>query len=314
MSESKEYLRMRKFISFLCMVGVLISPSMVFAINFTDGVWSTSFDYSEECSQRGNLGNAECASVSDDGIYWDWGANMLGGHSTEAVAGANNDEGDGGLGFRSWVGDGTNNQTGEARIDFPSPQKELWIRWYHRYQAGFSWSGGDPDYDKTLYINTDGMSLIPQHAANGKWSLTILGGGSTYQATANSNLTWTDVFGSTSDGLFHLFEIHLKLDTNNSNGIAQMWIDGSLVIDVANVNFSAGSSASRRGFTWIEFHANQKSPSNGGPAYVDYDDIAIYNKTPPNTDSKGNPWIGPLNGFLGAGAERPKSVSGLDVE
>lgn len=32
----------------------------------------------------------------------------------------------------------------------------------------------------------------------------------------------------------------------------------------------------------------------GGDYYVDFDDMVIYNATPPNTDSGGNPYIGPL--------------------
>jgi len=299
----------------LIMLGTLVWPGMGLAIDFDNGSWTTSFDYSQECSQRGNLGNADCGSVANDGIYWNWGDNMQGGHATEAVSVANNPDGDGGLGFRSWVGDGTNKQTGVARIDFPSPQKELWLRWYQRYQAGFAWSGGEPHYDKTLYMNTGGsLALLPQHAGNGKWSLTIQGGGSTYQATSNSALKWTDVFGSTSDGLFHLFEIHIKLDTNSNDGVAQMWIDGSLVIDASGVDFSGGSSTSRQGFTWFEFHSNQDSPANGGSAYVDYDDMAIYNKTPTNTDGHSNPWIGPLNGFYGAGVKIPKPPSIDEVQ
>jgi hypothetical protein len=262
----------------------------------SSALFKTTFDYSAECSQRGNLGNATCESVENDGIYWDWGANLVGGHATEAVSAANNPDGDGGLGFRSWVGDGTNVMTGEARIDFPSPQKELWIRWYQRYEAGFAWSGGEPHYDKTFYINTEGsLAIHPQHAGNGKWSLTIQGGGETYQATTNPALTWTDVFGPTSDGLFHLFEVHIKLDTNSSDGVGQMWIDGNLVIDASGVDFSGGSSASRDGITWMEFHANQNSPANGGPAYVDYDDIEMWDTMPPATDANGNPWIGPIN-------------------
>jgi len=145
---------MRTLTPSLILVGILTWPGMATAIDFSSGSWSTSFAYSKECSQRGNLGNADCGSVSNDGIYWNWGANMLGGRSTQAVSAANNSKGDGGLGFRAWVGDGVNIQSGDTRIDFPSPQKELWIRWYQRYQAGFSWSGGGPQYDKTLYLYT----------------------------------------------------------------------------------------------------------------------------------------------------------------
>ncbi len=268
-----------------------------------DPIVSTSFDYGEECSQRGNLGNADCGSITNDGIYWNWGDNMLGGHSTEAVAEANYPDGAGGLGFRSWVGDGVNSQTGDARIDFPGgPQKELWIRWYQRYEQGFSWAGGSPQYDKTLYINSNGnSSVLPQHASNGGWALTMQGAPDYYQAVSQPNITWNDVFGSSSDGQFHLFEIYIKMDTNSSDGIGRMWIDGNLVIDSNGLDYSGGNSSSRQGWTWMEFHSNQRSPENGRPYYVDYDDMAIYVEPPPNTDSNGYPWIGPVNGGSGGG-------------
>jgi|GEM_PF-1759003 len=261
-----------------------------------EGGWQTSFDYAEECSQRANLGNADCGVVADDGIYWNWGANTQGGHSTQAVADANYPGGAGGLGFRSWVGDGNNIQTGEARIDFDGAQTELWIRWYQRYQAGFAWEGGTPYYDKTLYIWSEGNSAVnPQHAAIPQaFAMTALGSPDEYQAVASNGIDWNDVFGDTSDGQWHLFEIHIRMDSDSTDGVAQMWIEGDLVIDESDVDYSGGDPASRDGWTWLEFHSNQNAPLNGGFAYVDYDDMAIFTTPPPRNDPAGNPWIGPV--------------------
>ena len=300
----------------LIMLGTLVWPGMALAIDFSNGGWSTSFDYGQECSQRGNLGNANCGSVSNDNIYWNWGDKMQGGHATEAVSAANNPNGDGGLGFRSWVGDGTNVQTGTARIDFPAPQKELWIRWYQRYQAGFAWSGGKPQYDKTIYIRSNGgPAVLPLHATPSRgFVIASQGSPEHYQADSQPTVTWTDVFGPTSDGKWHLFEIHIKMDTNSSNGIGRMWINGNLVIDVTGIDYSGGNGVVRQGWSWFEYHSNQKTPVNGGYAYVDYDDMAIWNQTPPNNDDRGNPWIGPLNGFRGTGAlPKPMPPEPLEV-
>ena len=92
------------------------------------------------------------------------------------------------------------------------------------------------------------------------------------------------------------------MDTNNANGIGRLWVDGNPVADEVTVNYSEGNSTTRNGIKFMDFHDNQSSPGNGGPKYVDIDDMAIWKVTPPNTDSFGNPWIGPLNGFSGAGA------------
>ena len=83
------------------------------------------------------------------------------------------------------------------------------------------------------------------------------------------------------------------MDTDSSNGILRQWIDGVLVQNRANVDFSGGSSTDRQGWRWFDFHNNQSSPT-GGPYYVDYDDMVIYNTRPPSVDAGGNPFIGPI--------------------
>lgn len=127
--------------------------------------------------------------------------------------------------------------------------------------------------------------------------------------------------GATSDGLFHMFEMHIKMNTEgNADGIGRIWIDGDLKLNKTDVDYTFGRNAAdaaiiRDGMKYVEFHENQASPGNGGPAYVDYDDLAIYKTTPPNTDPvSGLPWIGPLNGFLGAGSlPRPMTPEPVDV-
>lgn len=292
--------------------------------DFDSGSWSTSFDYSQTCTQRGYFGDIDCEVVSTDSmINWSWGSGTDDGKSTQATADANNVRGDGGLGARFWVGDGVNNQLGEISISFPQQEPELWIRWYQRYEAGFKWQEGEPYYDKTLYIYSTGFGegqgwINPQYHGNagagGTWTLSILGGSDPYQAVSSLDLKWTDVFGSVSDGQFHLFEIHIKMDTDGTDGVGKMWIDGKRVINNTGVNWSEGHNATRDGWSFIEFESNQHSPDNGRYMYVDYDDIEIWNTTPPNRDEYGDPWIGPLNGFLGAGGHnRPNPPTDLQV-
>ncbi len=113
--------------------------------------------------------------------------------------------------------------------------------------------------------------------------------------------------GSYSDGLFHCFEIHLKMDSNGTDGIGRLWIDGVLRASNAGVNWSNGNATARAGWKKFFFHENQNNPGNGRPMYVDYDDMVIYNTTPPNRDAQGNPFIGPIgwNGTAPAPAPAP---------
>ena len=69
----------------------------------------------------------------------------------QITAVANYPSGGGGKGQRHWKGDGTNNVSGGTKIDFVSPQPELWIRWYMRYEQGFEWN--PLNNDKVLYID-----------------------------------------------------------------------------------------------------------------------------------------------------------------
>ena len=304
---------MRILTACLIFLGTLTWSSMGLAgtINFINGAWSTSFDYGQECGQSpwdgGGPTPQSCAAISADGI--DWTLKGSGG-DTEALIAANNPDGDGGMGARFYVGDGKNNNASRLIITFPSQEPELWIRWYMRYEPGFAWEGGSPNYDKFLYMYTkgpgggNGFAMIPGYAG-GRLGTTLNG-----QPDIRTNKSWTDVFGTTSDGLFHQFEIYIKVNTSlsASNGIVRFWIDGVLEREELNISFTENSnnpSEALDGLKRIDFHSNQGSPSNGGNTPVDYDDMAIYTVTPPNVSPDGHPWIGPVNGFSGGGGSPP---------
>jgi len=86
------------------------------------------------------------------------------------------------------------------------------------------------------------------------------------------------------DGLWHYYEVHAKapttarpigkvpIDSNTSDGILQMWIDGKLVMNFNNVWFLADNS----GWANMLFNANYQGVSATNPCTeVDMDDIAI---------------------------------------
>ena len=276
------------------------------AISFTNGKWSSTFNYGQ-CSQTGANGLSSCPANSPDGVMIGGGAASVGGNFTQVVSVANNSAGDGN-GLRFWVGDGANKNSGLVRVELPSYQKELWVRWYERYQSGFKWSS--LGYSKELYFNSGapGISVIPEFA-NSTYVLISQGTPDYYQV--QTNYGWESVMGgSVSDGKFHSYEIHLKMDTNGSNGVGQFWVDGNLKVSKVNVNWSNNNSSAQKGWNYFDLHTNQNAPSNGKTMYIDYDDMTIYNTTPPNRDAAGNPYIGPI-GSTGGGGSRdttPPSV------
>jgi hypothetical protein len=273
---------MRILVFCLCLI---FSTPAIAAISFVDGRWSSTFN----CSEWTQGGNLNCDGVSPGGT---WTCQGKAGQITTA---ANNPAGGGGKGFRHWQGDGSNVNSGGISINFPSPQREFWIRWYHRYEAGFKWSY--LNYDKILYIRTkaSGKDVIPEYKYNDQYLVYAQGGSNPSGMISNNGTGWRNVMGgAASDGRFHVHELYLKMDTNGTNGIGRYWIDGKLIISKTNVNYSNGSSLAREGWLSILVGSNQSSPANGRPMYVDYDDIAIYRTTPPNVDAHGNRFIGPI--------------------
>ena len=246
--------------------------------------WSTTYNCPEWDQTQG--------SPSCDGLQkaLDGTCQGLGEQFTQS---ANYPGGGGGKGQRHWEGDGTNIQSGGTVLYFKAPQKELWIRWYMRYEKGFKWS--TLSYDKWLYINTGAQSkdVIPEfHGSNGI-SLIAQGTPDYYQVSTN-NRGWQSIYGSQSDGSWFCVELHIKMDTNGKDGIGRLWLNGELIASNTAVNWSGGNTTARQG--WIRFiiGSNQKSPSNGRPMYLDFDDFYITNTRPSNRDAHGNYFIGPI--------------------
>lgn len=152
-----------------------------------------------------------------------------------------------------------------------------------RYQAGFAWS--TLGYEKIIYINprssADGF-VVPGFYPNDTLNVW---GGSTYNNQSLTGKGWYTVNGTTGDGLWHSYEIHIDRNTcgGTADGVIDWWIDGVLVHNQTNAQFSCSNGPAN--MREIVFGENQSSPSNGGPRYLDYDDITISNTG----------YIGPIN-------------------
>lgn len=263
---------------------VILASRSEASITFTSGKWQTTFNCAEQTQFVGTL---NC-----DGLEWGHNYTLVPGKTTQIHSDANNASGAGGRGARFWIGEGQNNNTGTLNLVFPSYQKEMWVRWYIKHQAGMAFSSLEDD--KNLYIWSAGnvTQVIPEFYTN----VYRLASQSTPDPNPviTSGWGWNQLNGgATGDGQWHCFEIYLKMDTNGSNGVGRLWVDGVLRASNTAVNWSNNSATAQLGWDHIIFEENQKYVS-GGPYAIDYDDMVVYNTTPPNVDTSGNPMIGPI--------------------
>lgn len=238
-------------------------PTLIFDSTFNCADWTQSHDAVDN-------GTPDCSDDPPSFGFQKWG-NWYVGSFDQIFATANFSGGGGSKGFRHYISDGFDNNGGGIRIDVPTAgQTELYLTWYIRYKAGATWAGagGNPQFIKMLYFN---VGASPANAIG----ITSAGGFGTTQFfpvsrnVPDTGLTsWTSVFGNPSDGLFHCLQVHLKTDTNGSDGIFQMKADGTTVADVSDVNYG-GASFTEAGTD------NQNDPANGAEVWADYDDVSM---------------------------------------
>lgn len=239
--------------------------------------WSTTYN----CANWTQSDGLYPPAISCDGLRGEGAWTCDNGDGTvreeQITAAANYPGGAGAKGQRHWKGDGANVVSGGLTAVFTSAQPELWVRWYMRYEKGFQWN--PLNNDKILYIDV-GMPNFVVFGPNWTDQLIFEVYGNPYaDGTGNGWNTImangsTDARGNkTSDGLWHEFEIHIKMDTNGSDGIAEAWVDGTKRFTRTDVNF--GSQTGKTGWSHILIGSNNRYPANGRCMYVDFDDLAI---------------------------------------
>lgn len=285
---------------------VLLIPCLSFAaetITFDgNGKWNTTFDCSEV--------NQDSA-INCDGLNWygAWTPPSYPDSKSQITSAANNPLGSGN-GERTWFEDGVANNSAAVSVVFSSSQTELWVRYYVRYELGFAWD--TLGFDKHLYFFTDGSSLFQYWGwyGNGKYAATAQVVAVPFPVQTAEGQGWDNVMsGVTSDGAFHCIEVYCKMDTDQTDGVGRVWINGILKAENTSVDYSNGDADAKLGWTFFQFNANCYDPDNGDVAYVDYDDIVVYNTTPPNTDASGNPYIGPISTVATTGSKSTGSLS-----
>lgn len=317
-----------------------------------DPPFSTSFDCPEASILYNNADNWQGCGLMEwwgnGECYCDYGdminscSSSCGQHSWINAPGifsaANNPLGSGN-GFREWI---WTNSAGTATdydvniipgyYTFSTPQKELWIRWYMRFQSGIDIA--NTYYMKTMYIRAQngGQSQCVPDFGPGADSFTLVaqgGGGSNYAGQDDANCSGCGLRTMSSgtgitDGTWHSLELHIKMDTNGgsgraANGIAQFWLDGILKIDNSSINWSNGDAISQEGWIWFDFPNNISTGSGeqlltgGQEMYIDWDDVSVANTAPAKRDAQGNPMIGPLDWEENDDMTLPNIPLGLNI-
>jgi hypothetical protein len=140
-----------------------------------------------------------------------------------------------------------------------------------RYEAGYKWNS--LQWDNHFSIGTRGpLAVVTEFATSSAYQMAI----APISERVIAGYGWNQLFPSgISDGRWICIEVHLKMDTNGSDGVGEIWIDGVLRASRKDVNYSNNNELSKQGWTYFYFDGNQHNPSNGKRMYVDWDDIVV---------------------------------------
>lgn len=302
---------MGKFLSFLVLgcTAIAVIPA---APSAQSGLlWQTSFDCPSEWDTSQGMTESQVCNPNDGLTGWG-GWTTESGRSDQITASANSPYGTG-RGFRHWRGGqtsvnliGQNNNGGGVRIDVPTNPREIWLRYYSRYQQGFKWSTAPNPastntsygliYTKELYINAGKTAGPDFTTAFSGWDSFGLGVVYPGQPTGfGGSPGWTSIMGGQpADGKWHAYEFHF----NSVAGMMETWVDGQLTARATGRNLSGGT------IDFILVGSNQCCVSAQPDMYTDYDDIAI--------STSG--YIGPIgSGGGGSSSTLPSAPQNLRV-
>lgn len=187
------------------------------------------------------------------------------GHVTTA---ANYSGGAGGRGFRSYVGDGANQGSGELALNWATGgQTNLSVCSRMRYipQSGDGWIGDDPHYTKDFYFINGGYIILGYQG--GAWGVSPGTG-----PDRGGSVGWA----ATNDGNFHEHAWYIDI----AGGIIRVWVDDTLTGSWTGISFGFASFPNG-----VHTSNQSEGDSDGdGVAYgdtsytdmtTDYDDIVI---------------------------------------
>jgi len=177
-------------------------------------------------------------------------------------------------------------------IDWSGEYSEMWVRFYMKYEAGFTWSSFPFSYDKFLYFQHGGPSWIFEYdSKEGKAQLTAI------QLPGNSVWSGTDDWlwsqgSNKGDGEWHCYEIYFKINPGTNGDTVRIWVDEVIRVDSNNAGIDSETPQA------VAFGANQACPNNDGNAYIYFDDFKIVvdpNWTGFKQDANGYNMIGEIS-------------------
>jgi hypothetical protein len=181
-----------------------------------------------------------------------------------------------------------NNISSGLRIDFPSPLKEFWFRVYVYYPEEMTNKG----WKIFRFYGEDENPWMAQPYDHSYAGMYFMGGGSGVVRSADHHASWMDDNNRQGYGAWTPIEVYIRNnDTGQSNGIFRVWRGADLIINRTYLNTSTPHT--------IGIQVGSNGDGISGPANtvvgIRFDDIVIYNQTPPNSDIHGNPFIGPID-------------------
>lgn len=198
-------------------------------------------------------------------VYGGW---TSAGQGDQIIAEANNPLGGPGMGFRHWRGYGSGTNGGGVRIDLPETVKEMWLRFYMRYQEGYEWDS--LVQTKDLYVNVNHVSIftVGFHGSDTFGPAQVSQPGGTI---SDHGPGWRSLMRrGRGDGKWRAYEIHVKMDTNGKNGISETWVDGKLAGRRTKIDW--GNS---EGWSFFVVGSNACCVANKTNVYNDFDDFAV---------------------------------------
>jgi hypothetical protein len=272
--------RIHRLISILILIMLVYFINPDFALAAVNLPWSTTYNCAEWDQSKG--------TPSCDGISPGGGWTTLNGNKEQITTDANNPGGGGGKGERHWVGpdvDGAHQNSGGLVVTFTSGVTEYWVRWYMRFESGFTWNNPYINGYKVIYLNTAaGLKnyILIGYGTNGSFCYrNQYPSNPAHSKNYCPSPSWgfSNIYGgNVSDGSWHCYEMHIKSESGYGieDGVVEVWVDGirrlySTAVDhgligagLTQTGFLIGSNIS--GFL-----------STSVDMYVDYDDIAVSN-------------------------------------
>ncbi len=244
-------------------------------------LYETTFDCAE-WDASGGPGTINC-----DGLLSAVDCSCSGGEYEQITTDANYPGGGGVRGKRHWRGSGKNNNSCSPNFVISPGRSEVWIRWYQRYEEGFSWGGNAPTGLKIVYFTSSGNPVnVIFGMAWGRMRL-LIGGSKSYYSPYDND--WTNIMSGPDgkgDGKWRSYEIHMDAET----GVFSLWIDGEYYFGHTDVNYGGAV------FNRFSLPVNGDGPNHTGCMYEDVDDVLIVGPEYSNfvKDAQGRDMIGPI--------------------